>query len=44
MPTAMNAVLRALGSFLTGRHSQPASGKASALRQDKARTVVVLGI
>ena len=40
----MNAVLRALGSFHTGRHSQPASGKASAQSQDKARTVVVLGI
>ena len=34
----------ALGSFHISRHSQPASGKASALRQDKARTVVVLGI
>ena len=44
MPTAMNAVLRALGSFHTGRHSQLASGKASAQSQDKARTVVVLGI
>jgi hypothetical protein len=40
----MNAVLRALGSFHTGRHSQPASGKVSAQSQDKARTVVVLGI
>ena len=40
----MNAVLRALGSFHTGRHSQSASGKASAQSQDKARTVVVLGI
>ena len=44
MPTAMNAVQRALGSFHTGRHSQPAPGKASAQSQDKARTVVVLGI
>ena len=43
-PTAMNTFLRALGSFRTGRQSQPASGKASAQRQDKARTVVVLGI
>ena len=40
----MNAVQRALGSFHTGRHSQPAPGKASAQSQDKARTVVVLGI
>jgi hypothetical protein len=40
----MNEVLRALGSFQTGRQSQPASGKASAQSQDKARTVVVLGI
>ncbi len=40
----MNAVLRALCSFHTGRHSQPASGKATAQSQDKARTVVVLGI
>ena len=40
----MNTFLRALGSFRTGRQSQPASGKASAQRQDKARTVVVLGI
>ena len=44
MPTPMNAVLRALGSFHTGRHNQPASGKSGAQSQDKARTVVVLGI
>jgi len=44
MPTPMNAVLRALGSFHTGRQSQPASGKASAQRQDKARTVALLGV
>ena len=40
----MNTFLRALGSFRTGRQSQPASGKASAQRQDKARTVALLGV
>ena len=40
----MNAVLRALGSFHTSRQSQPDSGYTSAQSQDKARTVVVLGI
>jgi hypothetical protein len=40
----MNAVQRPLGSFHAGRHIQPASGKASAQSQERARTVVVLGI
>ena len=40
----MNAILRTLSSFHTGRHSYRASGKASAQNQDKARTVVVLSI
>ena len=44
MATAINAVLLGLGSFHTGRHSQPASGKARAQSQDKAHTVVALGI
>ena len=43
-PTAMNTFLRALCSFRTCRQSQPASGKASAQRQDKARTVALLGV
>ena len=44
MPTPTNTALRTLASFRPGRHPLAASGKVGAQSQDKARTVVVLGI